>query len=112
MKSLTVFDTEANSIIAKCCATCKSIPVKADWDVEITVLDYAKTCNLVNMTKESISNFYKNKQLVDHYQARHQDLEDFVLLPFSNINFIKETIIVCKECWNHMTEGKNKQKWH
>jgi hypothetical protein len=90
------------------CAVCDSIakcPNWADWvniDNEFTEL-----CRKSNLGKKRLENIYE-KEVLEYYTAPHQDLEPYILSPYSIIE--DENILVCKDCCSHMQKEASKKR--
>lgn len=87
------------------CAVCDSMSKEAnDWesvDLE-SFICFAKRCSL---SKRALASKYSGypQELVDYYTASgFPSLNEFVLSPRSLVDDVNDTIIVCKECCDHL----------
>jgi hypothetical protein len=97
----------SDSLRAVCCATCDSMPKKAnDWSwVDVDKFKkYATNCRL---QKSTVSSYYPS-DLVDFYTSTHPELSDFILSPSSLIDTQKNTIAICEECLGHLEQHAKK----
>jgi hypothetical protein len=101
LKSFTVVNEETGQLLPIVCCVCDQIPDKPNWHEEVDIDDFATLCGGSNLGKEHCEPFYP-PEVVKQYTASPPELEKYVLSPASVVLEGNRTIIVCKECHEHM----------
>ena len=110
LKSFTVVDGTTGEICAVICCVCDQIPDKPNWHKEVDIREFARLCWQSNLEKEHSRPYYPT-ELLDGYTAPSTHLKEYVLSPASVVLERENTIVVCKECLQHLeTTAKSKVK--
>jgi hypothetical protein len=101
LKSFTVVQGDTGELLPILCCVCDQIPDRPNWHEEVDIDEFAILCDASNLEKEHCKPFYP-AELVKQYTAPPTQLETYVLSPASVVLEGDDTIIVCKECLQHM----------